>query len=178
MTEDGRRFLELSSEYLTREYLPKIRSAIAGLSQEELWWRPHEASNSIGNLLLHLTGNLRQWVLSGLGGETDRRARQEEFDARDGPTSEELLTRLSAAVESAGKVIREIDPETLQEERVIQGRRVPVMRAVYHAVEHFAGHTGQILLLTKQFTGQDLGFYRKDKKGEVRPSWQGATPEA
>ena len=178
MSENGRQFLDLSSYYLSDEYLPKIRSAIADLSPEELWWRPHEASNSIGNLLLHLTGNLRQWILSGVGGETDRRARQEEFDARDGPASEELLTRLASAVEAAAEVIRGIDPAALQEERVIQGRKVPLMRAIYHAVEHFATHTGQILLLTKQFTGRDLGFYRKDPKGEVRPAWQGAAPEA
>ncbi len=178
MPETGRQFLDLSRYYLTDEYLPKIRRAVADLSEEEIWWRPHEASNSIGNLLLHLTGNLRQWVLSGLGGETDRRARQEEFDARGGPPGEELLTRLSSAVEEAAKVLQSLDPASLLERRQIQGREVMIMRAVYHAVEHFATHTGQILLLVKQFTGQDLGFYQKDQTGEVRPAWQGAAPEA
>lgn len=178
MSENGRRFLELSRYYLADEYLPKIKQAIADLSPEELWWRPHETSNSIGNLLLHLTGNLRQWILSGLGGEPDRRARQEEFDARSGPSGEELLTRLAAAVENAEAVLRRIDPDTLLENREIQGREVQVMRAIYHVVEHFAMHTGQILLLAKQFTGRDLGFYRKDTTGEVRPTWEGAAPEA
>lgn len=178
MSDDARQFLELSRYYLADEYLPKIKRAITDLSQEELWWRPHETSNSVGNLLLHLTGNLRQWIQSGLGGETDRRARQEEFDARDGPSGEELLTRLTSAVEGASVVLQSLDPSILLESRTIQGRSVQVMRAIYHVVEHFAMHTGQILLLAKQFTGRDLGFYRKDQSGEVRPNWEGAAPEA
>ena len=127
-------------------------------------------SNSIGNLLLHLNGNVRQWIISGLGGEKDVRTRQREFEAHTGADAPELLRELRATVEAADRVLANVDPSTLLERRRIQSYDVSVMEAIYAVVEHFSMHTGQIILLAKTFKG-DLGFYDLSG-GEPRPTWK------
>src|SRR5436190_24194559 len=87
-------FIEEARRLLTEEYLPKIERSVEKLSDEQVWWRPNPESNSIGNLLLHLAGNARQWIVCGLGGEADERQRQTEFDAREGISRDELLQKL------------------------------------------------------------------------------------
>lgn len=160
MSTEGRTFLDLSARFLERDFMPRVRAAVERLDPEDVWWRPNEASNSVGNLLLHLAGNLRQWVVSGVGGEPDRRVRHEEFDSPEQPGGVELLERLEAVVAEAVRTLRERDPTTLLERRRIQGTEVTGLEAVYHAVEHFSMHTGQILWIVKLRTGRDLGFYR------------------
>jgi uncharacterized damage-inducible protein DinB len=170
--EPGLAFLTRSREYLSGDYLPRIRAAVEGLDEADLWWRPNPASNAIGNLLLHLAGNVRQWIVSGVGGAPDRRDRAREFAAQGGHARAELLDRLTAAVLDADAVLARTDPATLGERRPIQGREVTVMEAVYHVVEHFAMHTGQILYVAKLRTGRDLGFYRLEE-GIPREAWLG-----
>lgn len=173
----GTAFLEQSRAFLTREYLPKIRVCVERLSEEDVWWRPNETSNAVGNLLLHLAGNVRQWIVSGVGGAPDTRRRAEEFAAR-GPgaiSKTTALERLEAAVREVDGVLQGLDEAVLLERRNIQGRDVSVLDAVYHVVEHFAMHTGQITWITKLRTGHDLGFYR-DADGLALPSWPGARP--
>jgi uncharacterized damage-inducible protein DinB len=165
-------FLAQSREYLTGHYLPKLRAALEPLSDEDLWWRPNEASNSIGNLLLHLAGNLRQWVVSGVGGAPDRRDRAAEFARREPLTRAELLSTFTEAVLEADAVIARTDPASLAEPRPIQSREVTVLQALYHAVEHLAMHAGQILYIAKLRSGRDLGFYRMEGK-IPRPAWPG-----
>lgn len=155
----GQVFIDRSRSYLTDEYLLKIRRSVAELPEPDLWWRPNAASNSVGNLILHLAGNVRQWVVSGIGGAQDDRERQKEFDAREGPDSRELLDHLEAAVRDADRVLSLLTTEQLLERRVIQGRDVSVLEAVYHVVEHFSMHTGQIIYITKQRGGADLALY-------------------
>jgi uncharacterized damage-inducible protein DinB len=175
-------FLAQSREYLTRHYLPKIRAAVEPLSEEDLWWRPNPASNSIANLLLHLAGNIRQWVVSGVGGAPDRRDRASEF-SRQGPvapggtgaaplTRGELLAGLTKAILEADAVIARLDPASLGEPRPIQGREVTAFDAIYHVVEHLAMHAGQIIYIAKMRSGKDLGFYRLEG-GIARPDWPG-----
>lgn len=164
-------FIRRSRFYLREEYLPKIRHALEGLSPEQLWWRPNESSNSIANLLLHLAGNIRQWVVCGIGGAPDRRNRDEEFRSRGGAAAQELLGELGAAVEEVDAVLASLSPDVLSEPRTIQGFPVTVLDALYHVVEHFSMHTGQILLLSKQLTGRDLGFYRVQEDGGLKPHW-------
>jgi uncharacterized damage-inducible protein DinB len=176
--EHWRAFVDLSRYYLTGEYLPKLRTAVSPLPPEDVWWRPNEASNSIGNLLLHLTGNLGQWVVAGLGRAPDHRVRDREFAAREGSTAGDLLDALGHVVGEADRVLGSLGPADLERRHPIQGRRVTGFRAVYHVVEHFAMHTGQILLLVKVRQGRDLGFYAPDQDGQVRPRWTGAAPEA
>lgn len=166
----GKTFLRLSREYLGGEYYPKIRRALAGLTEEDLWWRPNPASNSMGNLVLHLAGNVRQWVVAGIGGAPDTRDREEEFRKKGRETQESLLEVLEEALAEADEVLAGLTLSTLQEERVIQGMSVTVLGAVYHVVEHFSMHTGQIIYLSKLRTGRDLEFYRV-RGGDVETNW-------
>lgn len=169
------RFLEQSREFLTREYLPKIRVCISDLSEEDLWWRPNGQCTAVGNLLLHLAGNVRQWIVAGIGRNPDARDRAAEFAARGPMAASEALGRLEEAVAEADAVLARLEGEDLAGVRDIQGRRVSVLEAVYHVVEHFAMHTGQIAWITKMRTGRDLGFY-EDAGGLARPAWPGARP--
>lgn len=171
MSEVSRAFIDQSRQLLTDSYAPRIEQAIEGLSIENVWWRANPASNSIGNLILHLDGNVRQWIVSGLGGETDVRERRQEFDARGGMDQAQLLRQLRATVGEADRVLAEIDPATLLEHRRIQSYDVTVMRAIYTAVEHFSMHTGQIILLAKMWKG-DLRFFDVSG-GAPRPTWRG-----
>jgi uncharacterized damage-inducible protein DinB len=170
--ENAAAFLAQSREYLTGHYLPKLRAAVEPLSDTDLWWRPNESSNSIGNLLLHLAGNIRQWIVSGVGGAPDRRDRAAEFARRDPLARSELLATFTEAVLEADAVLARTDPASLGERRPVQGREVTVLQAVYHAVEHLALHAGQIIYLAKLRSGKDLGFYRME--GNIpRPAWPG-----
>ncbi len=165
-------FLAQSREYLTGHYLPKIQAALETMEEEDLWWRPNPASNAAGNLVLHLAGNLRQWIVSAVGGGPDQRARAAEFAAQGELTRPDLLALLTEAVLDADAVLARTDPASLSERRHVQGRDVTVLQAIYHAVEHFSMHTGQILYLAKQRTGKDLGFYRMEA-GIPRAAWPG-----
>lgn len=168
--ETGQAFIHRSRAYLKSDYLPKIRLAMAGLTEEDIWWRPNDASNSIGNLVLHLAGNIRQWVVSGVGGSPDDRRREEEFLQAGGVSMDELLVRLEGAVGEVDAVLAGLSPDQLSENRVIQGMDVSVLDALYHVVEHFSTHTGQIIYLAKLRTGEDLGFW-EIKDGEAIPRW-------
>jgi len=167
---NDRAFVDRSRYYLSQEYLPKIRHSLQGLSEEDLWWRPNEASNSIGNLILHLAGNIRQWVLSGIGGSPDVRRRQEEFDRREGLGASELLAHLEQAVDDVDQFLARMPLDTLEEDRTIQGMEVTVFEALYHVVEHFSMHVGQILYLSKARLGRDLQFYEIED-GKAKPRW-------
>jgi len=166
-----RAFLDESRRYLLREYAVKIRLCLDQLSDDDLWWRPNERSNSIGNLMLHLAGNIRQWIVSGVGGETDARHRQAEFDERGPLPRNEVVKRLETALADTDRVLAGLDPAVLAEDRRIQGRDTNVLKAVYHIVEHFGMHTGQIMYITKLRTGKDLAFYR-DAGGLAIEDWR------
>lgn len=152
-------FLDESRRRLRAEYMPKLRRAVSMLAPADLWWRPNPHSNAIGNLLLHLQGNLRQWILCGVGGRADRRDRDAEFAARRRTTGRMLVDRLARTVREADAVLAGLTVEQLLATRVIQGYRVTGLRAVYHVVEHFSGHTGQVLYIAKLRRDVDLGFY-------------------
>ena len=168
--EIGQAFIHRSQAYLKGDYLPKIRLAMEGLTDEDIWWRPNDASNSIGNLVLHLAGNIRQWVVSGIGGAPDDRRRDEEFAQDGGLSGNEILVRLGEAVGEVDEVLEGLSPDQLLEKRVIQGMDVSVLDALYHVVEHFSTHTGQIIYLAKLRTGQDLGFW-EIRDGDAIPRW-------
>lgn len=165
----GRGFLRTSRSKLRSEYLPKIRRCLDRLDRADVWWRPNPASNSIGNLLYHLAGNTRQWIVAGVGGAEDVRERSREFD-RAGGDPEEAFGHLESTVEEACGVLGSLEPGRLSEPRTVQGQDVTVLGAVYHVVEHFSGHTGQILYVTKLRTGRTLDFYRIED-GEAEENW-------
>jgi uncharacterized damage-inducible protein DinB len=164
----GHAFIETSRKYLRDDYLARIRKALAELPEEELWWRPNDASNSAGNLLLHLAGNARQWIVAGVGGGADLRARDTEFAATGGLSAREALARLETVVADVDAVLARLEPGALSERRTIQGSDVTVLEAVYHVVEHFAMHVGQILYIVKLRTGKDLRLWRIDRDGSAR----------
>lgn len=109
--------------------------------------------------MLHLSGNVRQWVVSGVGGAPDDRRRQEEFDARASLPKEELMHRLREVVKEADRVLAALPPESLLQKRLIQGHEVTLLYAIYHVVEHFSMHTGQIIMITKARLDRDMAFY-------------------
>ena len=164
-------FLERSRHYLTFEYPTKIQRCLTRLPTDALWRRSHERSNSIGNLLLHLDGNIRQWIVSSVGGASDRRQRSAEFAALEGGDAATLFSALRATLDEADAVIAALGPADLLGRRTIQGRDVSVLDAIYHVVEHFALHTGQIILLTKEFAPGSIQFY-EDAGGLAIPRWR------
>jgi uncharacterized damage-inducible protein DinB len=164
----AKEFLAQSRRYLASEYPTKIQRCLDVLPTDAIWRRDDESSNSIGNLLLHLSGNIRQWIVSGVGGAPDTRQRHAEFDARDGDDAAALMERLLETVREADDVLASLDAKRLAESRMIQGRDVRVLDAVYHVVEHFSMHTGQIILLTKRFAPRRVQFY-EDAGGLARP---------
>ncbi|MDB4918016.1 MAG: hypothetical protein JWM95_5660 [Gemmatimonadetes bacterium] len=169
MTIDAQ-FIERSRHYLGYEYPAKIRQCLDALPSDAIWQRTDAASNSIGNLLLHLEGNIRQWIVSSVGGASDARLRSAEFAADGGQSASELFERLRGTLDAADAVIAGLSPSDLLSRRTIQGREVSVFDAVYHVVEHFALHTGQIILLTKQFSPGAIHFY-EDAGGLAVPRW-------
>lgn len=166
-------FVERSRYYLSNEYLPKLRQCVAPLSDEDIWRRANDSSNSIGNLLLHLTGNIRQWIVEGIGNRPVKRDRPAEFSARSGGGSAELMKNLEAAVAECDAVLSSLTAEDLVRCCTIQGRETTVIAAVYHVIEHFAMHTGQIVLLTKVYAPGAIHFY-DDSGWTARPLWGGS----
>ncbi|HWB97865.1 MAG TPA: DUF1572 family protein [Bryobacteraceae bacterium] len=152
-------FLNYSAEKL-EQLAGRIEDCAGKLSLEQIWLRGGEQQNAVGNLILHLSGNVRQWIISAVGGQPDVRRRDAEFAARGEVGREELLARFRATVAEAVAVIRTVSPRRLAEIVDVQNYHITVMEAIYHVVEHFSQHTGQILFVTKLFTGQDLGYYR------------------
>jgi len=141
------------------DYLPKIERCLEKLTDEQIWWRANEESNSIGNLILHLCGNARQWIICGVGGQPDHRNRDSEFEQRDIITRDELLILLHSTLAEVESTLRSFDPSLLLEHRKIQGNNVELLYAIFHVTEHFSMHAGQIFLLTKLLTATDLRFY-------------------
>lgn len=152
-------FLEHSTHKL-EQLAGRIRDCAGRLNHEQLWYRGSENENAVGNLLLHLAGNVRQWIVSGIGGAPDVRVRDREFAAREEGRAHELMNRLEQIVREAIAVLRGISRERLMERVRIQNYDLTVLEAVCHVVEHFAEHTGQIIFATKVLTGEDLGYYR------------------
>ena len=169
-----RLFLDQSLMLLRGEWLPKIEAAVAALGEDGLWWRPTEASNSAGTLCVHLAGNVRQWVAAGVGGAPDARDRPAEFATTGGRSSEDVLADLRAAVGEACAVIERLDEAALLATYPIQGRTPTGLAAVYHAVEHFAMHAGQIVWIAKA-RGGAVAFYDETPDGLARLLWT-ATP--
>ena len=142
------------------KYLPRIVRCLQLLSEREIWWRPNRASNAAGNIVLHLCGNVRQWIISGLGGAPDMRERDTEF-AECGPIPRRvLIAQLEKTVKEACKTIDGLPAEALTREFVIQSYHVSGLAAISHVYEHFSYHTGQIIYLTKLKHGKDLRFTR------------------
>jgi uncharacterized damage-inducible protein DinB len=152
-------FIAFSADKLEQLH-GRIQDCLARLTPEQIWSRNSENENAVGNLVLHLSGNVRQWIGSGVAGMADDRQRDAEFDARGGMAPPELAGLLKTRVAEASGIIREVPAARLPERITPQGHDVTVLEAIAHVVEHFSQHTGQIILLTKMLTGDDLGYYQ------------------
>jgi uncharacterized damage-inducible protein DinB len=170
----GEIFLSRSRYWLTKEYPIKLRHCVNALPRSVVWARPNHASNSVGNLLVHLTGNVTEWILGGIGGREVTRDRAREFGRRDGDDGSTLLDNLEAVLREADSVLAALSEKDLERSIVIQGRDTTVLGAVYHVVEHFAMHTGQIIFLTKTYAPNKIHFY-EDAEGLARPTWHEGT---
>jgi hypothetical protein len=161
-------FLDFSRKKLLEQYWPRLRGCVESLTDEQVWWRPNPACNSIGNLVLHLNGNMRQWLVASFNRQLDQRDRPAEFDAQDGVPAAALLERLGATVEDATAVLARLTEADLLAHYDIQGYHVTGLYAVYQVVEHFGLHYGQILYIVKNLQEKDLGFHRElSKTGRV-----------
>jgi uncharacterized damage-inducible protein DinB len=164
-------FLGAARRYLAIEYRTKLRLAVEALPDDALWARPDAASNSVGNLLLHLAGNIRQWIVGGVGRRADVRDRAGEFAAREGGSRAELLANLDRVLDEVDEVLAHLAPAELLTRRTIQSRDVTVLEATFHVVEHFSYHLGQIVLVAKQHAPGAITFY-DDAGGQARPAWK------
>jgi uncharacterized damage-inducible protein DinB len=153
--EIGILFLSASSAKL-EQMTGFVTQCVARLSDEQVWARGGEHENAIGNLILHLCGNMRQWIMHGVGGAPDVRVRDEEFSAADGLSARELTRLFEETIAEARGVIDSLPPEKLVERITPQGRDVSKLEAIYQVVGHVQQHAGQIIVLTKQLCGTDL----------------------
>src|SRR5262245_28442298 len=161
-------FLEFSRWKLIEEYWPRLRSCVESLTDEQVWWRPNEASNSVGNLVLHLNGNVQQWLLAAFNGHEDARNRPAEFAERQVVPRDRLIAQLAATMTEAQVVLERLTDEQLVTTLNIQGYTVSGLDAVYQVVEHFGMHYGQIVYITKMLRAENLGFYRElDATGRI-----------
>jgi hypothetical protein len=153
----GDLFLRHSVDKLTQisEY---IETCVLKLDADQVWQGPQ---NSVGNLVLHLSGNVQQWIGSSIGGEPDVRERDREFAASSRMETAELLSRLNATVGSAVAILENLPPERLTERIATQDGERHVLEVIYQVVGHFQQHAGQIIFATKLATGEDLKFYKK-----------------
>ena len=160
------------SRYELEQGRAKIDACLAKLSDEQIWSHSNEIENSVGNLVIHLAGNARQWIIAGIGGADDDRDRDSEFNRRDAIPGDELRSTLAATMLAVDQVLGELDPATLLEIRKIQIYELTILQSIYHVTQHFGGHVGQIIWATKRMTAEDLGFYRY-----LTPEGGGAPPE-
>ena len=156
---------ELSIEFINQsifrmdENTHRIKLCLEALAGEAIWQRPNASSNSIGNMILHLCGNIGQYAVSSLSGKADERQRDAEFAATTGPGKLALLERLISTVEAAKTCIIGLDPAELLRVRMVQGYQLSGMGIIIHVTEHYSYHTGQIAFWTKFLQDRDLGFY-------------------
>ena len=157
-------FLETSARCL-EDFRRRIETCVSRLSEDQVWWRPNPAVNSVGNLLLHLRGNLSQWVLAGLGGAAYERHRTAEFTADRSTGKADLVSGLHATIDECAAVIRGLSAEELIRTRHIQTYDVDGVYVVIHVVEHLSYHTGQIVQLTKEMLGPagEIDFFPQHK---------------
>jgi hypothetical protein len=162
-------FLTSSRNEIFNLHWPRLKVCVEPLTVEQIWWRPNEASNSVGNLILHLNGNVTQWIVNAFSHGEDTRDRPAEFSAVGGLTAAELLDRLGATMAEAAKVLDRLTVDELRAPMEIQGHKTCGLDAVYHVVDHFGLHFGQIAYITKSLTARDLGFYKElNKTGRAK----------
>lgn len=151
-------FIEASCIFLKNDFLPKLLHCLDAMSDQQIWWRPNEQSNSVGNLVLHLRGNLKQWIVVPLGGGRFRRDRNAEFATRERVPKAQLIADIQATVDEVETVLKGFAANQLLVRYPVQNYQTSALQAIYHVVEHFSYHLGQILYIYKLQTANDPGF--------------------
>lgn len=149
-------YLAYCRRRLVEEYFSNIKKCLEVLDESDVWWRGHETDNSIGNLLLHISGNIRQWIISGMGGAADVRDRPLEFSERHHIPKEELLKLFEGTINQADRALEKFDPGKFLEVHHFQKWDTTHLDALSHVVEHVSQHVGQIIYITKLRKGKDL----------------------
>ena len=152
----------LKAEFRRRvfeESYTRIHKCLDILTINEIWQRPNENSNSVGNLILHLEGNVRQWIIAGLGKQNDVRLRQSEFNQRDQIPKKQLLSKLTKLEEDVTSVIEDLTPAQLVNHHKVQGFDETGISILIHVIEHFSYQVGQITYFVKAIKDLDLKYY-------------------
>jgi hypothetical protein len=138
--------------------LTRIKHCLNQLTDEQIWRRAAPSMNSVGNVILHLCGNVRQWLFCGLGSAVDQRNRPAEFSDRGPIGKAELIRRLETAVEEARSVLINQTAEGLLKSRRIQAQDVTGLVALFNSVPHFRGHTQELVYMTRLLLGESYQF--------------------
>ncbi|WP_372973700.1 DinB family protein [Muriicola sp.] len=154
----AREFIE-NALFRIEENMRMLQKSLDFLKEEEVWKRPNETSNSVGNILVHLRGNITQYILAGLGGAEDLRERDAEFAVQGGLSKRELMEQIHALMQEVKSALKNLSDEQLTNYYKVQGFDLSGAGIVLHVVEHFSYHTGQIAFWTKSLKNRDLGFY-------------------
>ena len=141
------------------ENTKKLTTCLDEFNDADIWKRPNQHSNSVGNIILHLCGNIRQYAISSLGNNKDVRERDKEFSADGGYTRSQLLKKLTEAIDEAKNIIKNSSEKELLRKRKVQGYFHSGIGIILHITEHYSYHTGQIIFWTKLLKDKDLGFY-------------------
>jgi uncharacterized damage-inducible protein DinB len=157
---EAQEFIEASRVFLKDDFLPKVKHCLEEMPEQDLWWRPNEQSNSVGNLILHLCGNMKQWIVNSMGGGRFERDRDAEFAERRPVPKAELIASIDATVNEVDRVLAGLPETGLLNRFAVQVYTTSRLQAIYHVVEHFSYHLGQILYIFKMRTGEDPSFYR------------------
>jgi uncharacterized damage-inducible protein DinB len=155
----GQALIDECKDYLCDIFPMRLEKSISLLTEEEIWRWPNSETVSAGNLVLHLCGNVRQWICFGLGGEPDHRDRDSEFTEQGPLPTEELIRLLRKTLDDAKRVLEGLDPDTLTAPRSVQGMEGSAVTILVHVVEHFSYHVGQITYIVKSTKAVDTGFY-------------------
>ena len=156
--EMGEAYIRWCRHRLLEHYWTRVQRCLTLLPPEDIWWRAHETNNSVGNLVVHLTGNIRQFILSSFGNMPDVRDKEAEFATREEISRESLLAGLETALRQADRVLQEFPAEKLLEKTTLHARERTYLEILAIVMEHFALHTGQIIFVTKLKIGKDPGF--------------------
>lgn len=152
-------FINEIKRRLFTESVFRLKKCVNELSEEQIWYRPNNASNSVGNLVLHLEGNIRQWVVAGLGKNKDVRERQKEFDEKGPVPIEKMLADMDKLMEEVNQIFNKVSTTDLLEVRNVQGYQESGLSILVHITEHFSYHVGQITYITKMLKDKDMGYY-------------------
>ena len=153
---------QIRKEFIRRihqEGIPRIKKCLSLLSEEQIWYQPNENLNSIGNLILHLEGNVNQWVISTFTDKKDTRVRSSEFDPTRKEQKADLFERLNNLIVNTLEAINNISDVDLIKVYNVQCYKETGVSILIHVIEHFSYHVGQITFYTKFLLNEDLMYY-------------------